>query len=121
MKRKLTCPRCNAEVTIPWGWALGVEIVFRCGKCDAAFRTGYKMGAALSALALTASLAAANICVWLFSSFSLILFALLVVPMWLLLSFLLRRRWLTRKARRKERLTQEAARSPKGGRGPAKR
>ncbi len=96
--RSFTCPRCGATVSLPIAWMLGVEVVFPCKECNAKFKTGYRMGALLNALALVAALVAANLCVWLFSSYTLPLFVVLIIPMWLLMSAVFRKKWLIRKA-----------------------
>jgi hypothetical protein len=99
-KRTFACPKCGGTAVIPRAWAVGVEMVVRCPVCKATFHTGYKTGAVLTALALTGALTIANLGVWLFSSLSLILFVPLIVPIWLLLGYLMRRWWMMRKARK---------------------
>ncbi len=103
MCRTFVCPKCGATVRFPTPWMLGVEVVFPCPECGCRFRTGYRMGALLFALALVLALATANLGVWLFSSYSLPLFVALVVPLWLLYGFWLRRGYFRRKWRKKEK------------------
>lgn len=98
--RRITCPGCGRVVTLPWLWVLGVEMVARCQGCKRTFKTGYKMGALLFALSLTLSLAVVNICVWIFSSYSLPFFVLLIVPLWIGFGFVLRKWRLLSKCRR---------------------
>ncbi len=113
MKRHLTCPSCSAQVKIPWLWILGVEIVFCCPQCRQRFKTGYKAGAVLFALGLTGAVATVNLGAWLFSSLSIPVMALAVIPLWLFYGFLLRRWWLLRRVRhgrtaRRERMSRRA-------------
>ncbi len=89
--RTFACPSCGAAVRFPTAWVLGVEVVFKCGACNRKFKTGYKTGAALFALALVLALAVANLGVWLFSSFTLPVFVLAVIPLWIGFGFRLRR------------------------------
>lgn len=98
--RTLACPKCRASVRIPIIWILGIESVFTCPKCRLRFKTGFKTGAVLFALALTAAVATANLGAYVFSSYSVPLMALLVVPLWILYGYTLRRLWMLRKAKR---------------------
>ncbi len=98
--RTFACPSCGQDVTLPWAWVLGVEVVFRCKGCRRQFRTGFKTGALLFALSLSLALATANMAVWLLSSFFLPLFAACVLPLWLVYGFVLRRWWLLRRCRK---------------------
>lgn len=110
--RDIVCPRCGAQVVIPKLWVVGVEIVFRCPACSRPFKTGYKMGALLFALALTLALGTANIMVWLFSSVTTPFFALMIVPLWILYGFVIRRWYLgvrIRRARKRARRDNEAS------------
>lgn len=84
-------------VRIPLFWTLGIEGVFRCVGCRRPFRTGYKMGAVLSALALSISVALMQLMVWLLSIHSMLLFVLLLIPVWLFLSFHFRKWYMLRK------------------------
>ena len=77
-----------------------MESVFSCPECRIRFKTGFKTGAVLFALSLTAAVATANLGAYVFSSYSIPFMALLVVPMWIFYGFLLRRWWLARKARK---------------------
>lgn len=98
-KRTFRCPKCGGEVRIPIIWIIGVESVFLCPKCKTKFKTGFKMGAILSALSLTAAVATANLGAYILSSYSIPLMALLIVPLWILYGFAARRRWMLRKAK----------------------
>ena len=81
--RLLTCPRCGAEVKIPLFWAIGIEGIFRCPNCRMPFKTGYKMGAIFMALALTLAVTTVQLLVYLFSIYSMVLFVLALIPLWL--------------------------------------
>ena len=113
MKYHITCPSCGTEVKIPKLWRFGVETVFSCPRCGQKFKTGYKAGAVLFALALTAAVATANLGAWLFSSVTIPLMALAIIPLWLLYGFLLRRWWMMHRLRtgkdsRQERMSRRA-------------
>lgn len=82
-------------------WRLGVEIVFPCPDCRARFKTGFKMGALLSALSLTVALIVANLLIFIFSSFATPIVALLIIPMWLYLAYIARLYWIKRRYARK--------------------
>lgn len=101
-RRIITCPECGDAVKIPLFWILGIEGIFRCGQCGRPFKTGYKMGAALFALALSLSMAAVQLLVYIFSIYSMLLFVLLLIPMWLGLAFLMRKQYMLYKNRNKE-------------------
>ena len=58
------------------------------------------MGATLIALALTMSLASAQLLIYIFSSYSLPLFVLLIIPMWILYGFIMRKAYMMRRVRR---------------------
>ncbi|GHV01824.1 hypothetical protein FACS1894159_10140 [Bacteroidia bacterium] len=98
--RKITCPECGQSVTLPWGWVLGIEMVVRCRGCRRRFKTGYKMGAVLMALALTVSVALADLAIWLLGSWSTLIVAPLVVPGWIFWGFVARKWFLVRKSRK---------------------
>lgn len=100
ISRKFDCPRCGREITIPKLWIMGVESVFICPKCRLRFKTGYKVGAILFALSLTAAIVTANLGAWLFSSVTIPIMAALIVPFWLFYGFLLRRWCMFIKARK---------------------
>lgn len=112
--RRITCPRCGAPVRIPIYWALGIEGIFRCRACRQTFKTGYKMGAFLSALALCLAVAAVQLLVYLFSSYSLGLFALALIPLWLTTAFCLRKAWMMRRVRAAARRTPLAEETDDG-------
>ena len=120
MKCRVTCPSCGTEVKIPKLWRLGMETVFGCPRCGRKFKTGYKAGAVLFALALTAAVVTADLGAWLFSSVTIPLMALAILPLWLFYGFLLRRWWMMRRLRtgkssRQERMNRRArARQKKG-------
>lgn len=101
--RHITCPRCGAEVRIPIFWVIGIEGIFRCRNCRLPFKTGYKMGAFLSAIGLCLSVALVQILVYLFSIYTLVVFTLVLIPVWWFLAYHLRRWWMLRKARKTAR------------------
>lgn len=100
VSRNLNCPKCGATVRIPVVWMLGVESVFACHNCKTKFKTGFKMGAVLFALSLTASVVAANLGAYVFSSYSIPLMALLIIPLWIFFGFVSRRWWMIRKTKK---------------------
>lgn len=108
-RRDIKCHDCGSTVKIPVFWALGIEGIFRCGQCRRPFKTGYKMGAVLSALALSISMALMQLLVWIFSIYSMVLFVLLLIPAWLFLSFHFRKWYMLRK---KETFTKFAGNKP---------
>ena len=71
----ITCPRCGADVKVPLYWAVGIEGIFRCRECRLPFKTGYKMGAVLSALGLTLAVATVQLLVYLLSIYSMAIFS----------------------------------------------
>lgn len=104
MSRKtIICPKCGAEVRLPFLWIVGVEIVFRCGECKRPFKTGFKMGALLLGLSLALAVGCANILSYLFSSATIPLAVILIVPMWLLFGFMSRKAYLIYKIRRQQK------------------
>ena len=112
MKRHITCPSCGTQVKIPWLWMLGVEIVFCCPQCHQRFKTGYKVGAILSALGLSFSVAIVQLIVYVFSIYSMILAVILMIPMWIFFAYHLRKRYMIRKTiRRIERQQRDEASS----------
>ncbi len=100
MTRRFDCCGCGARVTIPWAWVMGVEMVFRCKQCRKPYKTGYKTGAFLSGLSLAVALALANGAVWLFSSVSIPVVVLGILPGWIAIAFPLRKWWMLRKAKK---------------------
>ena len=100
LSRYIKCPRCGSKVRIPTYWVLGVEGIFRCPGCKLPFKTGYRMGAVLFALALALSLTCAQLLIYIFSSYSLPLFVLFVIPMWVLYGFIMRKAYMTWRVRR---------------------
>ena len=110
--RIIKCPRCGNEVRIPWFWILGLEGIFRCQTCKTPFKTGYKVGAILSALGLSFSVAIVQLIVYVFSIYSMILAVILMIPMWIFFAFHLRKRYMIRKTiRRIERQQRNEASS----------
>lgn len=105
LSRSFACPRCGAAVRTPLIWALGVESVFVCPRCGLRFKTGFKTGAMLSALALTGAVGSVNLGAYILSSYSIPLMALALIPLWLLYGFLLRRRRVIRRAKKYLRRT----------------
>lgn len=95
--RDIKCPQCGSTVRIPLFWALGIEGIFRCGGCRRPFKTGYKMGTVLSALALSIAMALMQLSVWVFGIYSMMIFVLLLIPVWLLMSFHFRKWYMLRK------------------------
>lgn len=87
-------------MTIPRLWCTGVESVFSCPKCRLKFKTGYKMGALLFALSLTAAVVTSNLLVYIFSSSIFVLAVILIIPLWVFYGFILRRWWMLLRARR---------------------
>ncbi len=110
--RTIACPRCGNSVRIPLYWTLGIEGIFRCRSCRQPFKTGYKMGALLSAVGLCLSMILMQVMVYLTSSYSLILFALLFIPVWFFFAFYLRKAWMIRKVRNAVRLSPEEPENP---------
>ena len=102
LNREITCAGCGNRFLLPWIWVAGIEVVVRCPKCRRPMKTGYKMGAVLMALALTAAIVTANLVVWVSGSWATIAGALLIIPMWIFLGFRARKWWLLRKSRRVE-------------------
>lgn len=98
--RQLTCPRCGAEVKIPLFWAIGIEGIFRCPNCRMPFKTGYKMGAIFMALALTLAVTTVQLLVYLFSIYSMVLFVLALIPLWLFYGYHFRKPFMLHKAKR---------------------
>ncbi len=101
--RNITCPRCGASVRIPLFWIAGIEGIFRCKSCRLPFKTGYRMGALLFALAFSLSVVTVQLLVWIFSAYSLWFFILLLVPLWIVYGFIFRRRYMLWRLRRKLR------------------
>lgn len=88
---------------IPLYWIAGVEGIFRCKGCGLPFKTGYKMGAVLFALAFSLSVATVQLAVWLFSAYTLWLFCLLLVPLWIVYGYLIRRWYMMLRVRHRIR------------------
>lgn len=65
------------------------------------FKTGYKTGAILSAVSLSLSMALVQLMVYVFSIYSMIFFALLLIPLWIFIAFHLRRAYMIRKIKRR--------------------
>lgn len=103
--RELICPRCGAPVRIPLFWAIGIEGIFRCRNCGLPFKTGYKMGAVLSALGLSLSMATVQLLVYIFSIYSLLPFVLAMIPLWIVYAFRFRKAYMLRKTKRRLRRT----------------
>jgi len=101
LSRRVACPACGEPIRLPWLWVIGVEMVVRCRGCRRGIKTGYKMGAVLMALALTVAIALANLLIWIFGSWSTLIFAAMILPGWIFLGFALRKWWLGRKLTRK--------------------
>lgn len=100
LRREIKCPQCGAEVTIPFFWVVGIEGIFRCGQCKKPFKTGYKMGAVLSALALSISVAMIQLMAYILSIYAMPLLIMISIPMWLSLSFIFRKKYMLSKIRR---------------------
>lgn len=98
--RHIICPRCGADVRIPWFWVVGIEGIFRCRECRQPFKTGYKMGAFFSALGLCLSMAVVQVLVYLLSIYTMPLFVLLLIPLWIFFAYQMRKRWMLRRVRR---------------------
>ena len=96
----ITCPRCGADVKVPLYWAVGIEGIFRCRECRLPFKTGYKMGAVLSALGLTLAVATVQLLVYLLSIYSMAIFILALIPLWLVYGYGLRKSYMLWKIRR---------------------
>lgn len=90
----ITCPRCGADVKVPLYWAVGIEGIFRCRECRLPFKTGYKMGAVLSALGLTLAVATVQLLVYLLSIYSMAIFILALIPLWLVYGYGLRKSYM---------------------------
>ncbi|MDD3108848.1 MAG: hypothetical protein PHV49_06550, partial [Alistipes sp.] len=69
--------------------------------CRWTFKTGYKMGAIFSALALSLSTVVLQLLVYVLSVNALPVVILVWIPLWVFLSFRLRRWWMMRKAARR--------------------
>lgn len=120
--RHITCPRCGEDVLIPLFWVVGIEGIFRCRHCRQPFKTGYKMGAVLSALGLCLSMALVQVSVYLLSIYTMAVFVLLLIPGWIFFAFYLRRWWMLRRVKRivrrspqQEEQTEEADQTPEPG------
>ena len=100
LSRNIKCPRCGSQVRIPVFWTLGIEGIFRCPSCKLPFKTGYRMGAALFAISLALSLACAQLLIYIFSSYSLPLFVLAAIPLWIIFGFILRKTYMMRHIQR---------------------
>lgn len=109
----ITCPRCGADVKVPLYWAVGIEGIFRCRECRLPFKTGYKMGAVLSALGLTLAVATVQLLVYLLSIYSMAIFILALIPLWLVYGYGLRKSYMLWKIRRYVRKHPQEASPPK--------
>ena len=89
--RHITCPRCGTDVKIPLFWVIGIEGIFRCSNCRMPFKTGYKMGAVFMALALTLAVTTIQLLVNIFSIYSMVLFVLALIPLWLFYGYYFRK------------------------------
>lgn len=89
--RHISCPQCGTAVRIPLLWTLGLEMVFRCPTCRLPFKTGYKVGAVIQGLSLSISIALTELFVYLFSAYSMLFFLIALVPLWIVVSFTLRK------------------------------
>ncbi len=99
--RHIVCPQCGQSVRIPLFWVLGIEGIFRCPSCRQAFKTGYKMGAILSGIGFCLSMVSVQLAVYVLGAGSLALGAAAIVPLWIFYAFLLRKRYMTAKIRRR--------------------
>lgn len=101
--RTIPCPRCGGAVRIPFFWIMGIEGIFRCRGCGLPFKTGYRMGALLFALALSLSIATVQLFVYVFGAYTLWFFILLVIPLWLFYGYLFRRGYMLYRMKRREK------------------
>ena len=108
-KRTIVCPQCGSRVRLPWPWILGIEMVFRCPSCRLVFKTGYKTGAALSALSLTLALGAMQLAVYLLSPYLMIPACAAAIPLWIWIASRMRRAVLLRRASRRVRASRRAS------------
>ena len=99
--RHIVCPQCGERVRIPLFWVLGIEGIFRCPSCRLAFKTGYKTGAILSGIGFCLSMACVQLAVYVLGAGSLALGALAIVPLWIFFAYLLRKRYMIAKIRRR--------------------
>ena len=116
----ITCPRCGTDVKIPLFWVIGIEGIFRCSNCRMPFKTGYKMGAVFMALALTLAVTTIQLLVYIFSIYSMALFVLALIPLWLFYGYHFRQPYMLHKAKRyasnhpiEEELNPDEATAPK--------
>ncbi len=97
-RHTIVCPQCGTSVKLPWLWVVGVETVFRCPSCRLPFKTGYKTGAALSALGLAIAFTIVQIVVFLFSPYLTIPAIIAAIPLWIAIASRMRRAVLIRRA-----------------------
>lgn len=108
--RTIKCPQCGGQVSIPWYWVFGIEGIFRCKGCGLPFRTGYKMGAALFALALTFGIVTVQLMVWIFGIWSMPLFVIAAIPLWIMYGFGMRKGYMMWKTKRNTKKKTKAER-----------
>lgn len=89
--REVRCSKCEETVKIPWLWVLGLEMIFYCKNCRKYFKINYKLGALLAGTGWALAFVSLQLIAWFTSAFTIILAAILFVPLGILFSFLLRR------------------------------
>jgi len=99
--RHIVCPQCGQSVRIPLFWVFGIEGIFRCPACRLPFKTGYKTGAVLSGTGFCLSMVTVQLAVYVLGAGSLALGAAAIVPLWIFYAYLLRKKYMTAKIRRK--------------------
>ncbi len=105
--REITCPKCGECVKIPWLWVLGLEMIFYCRECRKYFKINYKIGALLAGSGWALAFVSLQFIAFFTSAFTLVLAALLFLPLGFFYSFLLRRYALRRKNRKKRSIFAE--------------
>ena len=98
--REINCPQCGETVKIPWFWILGIEGIFYCPDCRRHLKINYKLGALLAGIGWALSFVAIQLVAWFTSALTILLAALLFIPLGFFFSFLFRRAILKRRIRK---------------------
>ena len=99
--REIYCPKCGGYVKIPWLWVLGLEMIFYCNNCRKYFKINYKIGALLAGSGWALAFVSLQFIAFFTSAFTLVLAALLFLPLGFFYSFGLRKIALKRACRKK--------------------
>lgn len=105
----LRCPACGSTVRIPTFWVVGIEGVFRCKECRFVFKTGYKMGAVLSAIGLCLSILTAQILLYVLSVKAIPIAIAIIIPLWITYGYTMRKAYMIRKCKRSAKKLKLAA------------